>query len=82
MFGEAFGVQANEVYTALMRKLGPAAKEQLREQQRGWLKDREAFVENFGRTFDILTETENCRIVLDAGPDGASGREQPHLPRH
>jgi hypothetical protein len=29
-----------------MRKLDPAAKEQLREQQRGWLKDREAFVED------------------------------------
>ena len=57
--------ELNEVYTALMRKLDPAAKEQLREQQRGWLKDREAFVENFGQTFDISTEMENRRIVLD-----------------
>jgi len=55
-----------------MRKLAPAAKEQLREQQRGLLKDREAFVENFEQTFDISTEMENRRIVLDAGPDGAS----------
>jgi uncharacterized protein YecT (DUF1311 family) len=57
--------ELNEVYTALMRKLDPAAKEQLREQQRGWLKDREAFVENFEQTFDISTEMENRRIVLD-----------------
>ena len=42
--------------------------------------DREAFVENFEETFDISTEMENRRIVLDAGPDGASGREQAHLP--
>jgi uncharacterized protein YecT (DUF1311 family) len=48
-----------------MRKLDPAAKEQLREQQRAWLKDREAFVENFEQTFDISTEMENRRIVLD-----------------
>ena len=57
--------ELNEVYTALMRKMDPAAKEQLREQQRGWLKDREAFVENFEQTFDISTEMENRRIVLD-----------------
>ena len=57
--------ELNEVYTALMRKLDPAAKEQLREQQRGWLKDREAFVANFEQTFDISTEMENRRIVLD-----------------
>ncbi len=57
--------ELNEVYTALMRKLDPAAKEQLREQQRAWLKDREAFVENFEQTFDISTEMENRRIVLD-----------------
>ena len=43
--------------------------------------DREAFVENFEGTFDISTEMENRRIVLDAGPDGASGREQARLPR-
>jgi uncharacterized protein YecT (DUF1311 family) len=48
-----------------MRKLDSAAKEQLREQQRGWLKDREAFVEKFEQTFDISTEMENRRIVLD-----------------
>ena len=57
--------ELNEVYTALMRKLDSAAKEQLREQQRGWLKDREAFVEKFEQTFDISTEMENRRIVLD-----------------
>jgi uncharacterized protein YecT (DUF1311 family) len=57
--------ELNEVYTALMRKLDSAAKEQLREQQRGWLKDREAFVEKFEQTFDFLTEMENRRIVLD-----------------
>jgi uncharacterized protein YecT (DUF1311 family) len=57
--------ELNEVYTALMSKLDSAAKEQLREQQRGWLKDREAFVEKFEQTFDFLTEMENRRIVLD-----------------
>jgi uncharacterized protein YecT (DUF1311 family) len=57
--------ELNEVYTALMRKLDPASKEQLREQQRAWLKDREAFVESFEQTFDISTEMENRRIVLD-----------------
>ena len=57
--------ELNEVYTALMRKLDPVAKERLREQQRGWLKDREAFVANFEQTFDISTEMENRRIVLD-----------------
>ena len=48
-----------------MRKLDSAAKEQLREQQHAWLKDREAFVEKFNQTFDILTEMENRRVVLD-----------------
>ena len=57
--------ELNEVYTALMRKLDPAAKKKLQEQQRAWLKDREAFVENFEQTFDISTEMENRRIVLD-----------------
>jgi uncharacterized protein YecT (DUF1311 family) len=57
--------ELNQVYTALMHKLDPAAQEQLREEQRGWLKERDAFVEKFGQTFDISTEMENRRIVLD-----------------
>ena len=57
--------ELNDVYTAVMRKLDSTAKEQLREQQRAWLKDREAFVERFNQTFDILTEMENRRVVID-----------------
>jgi uncharacterized protein YecT (DUF1311 family) len=57
--------ELNQVYTALMHKLDPAAQQQLREEQRGWLKERDAFVEKFGQTFDISTEMENRRIVLD-----------------
>ena len=57
--------ELNDVYTALTRKLDPAAKKKLQEEQRAWLKDRDAFVENLEQTFDFLTEIENRRIVLD-----------------
>src|SRR5262249_2182397 len=55
----------NQVCTALMRRLDTSAQEQLREEQRGWLKERDAFVEKFEQTFDISTDMENRRIVLD-----------------
>jgi uncharacterized protein YecT (DUF1311 family) len=57
--------ELNEVYTAVMHKLDPAAQEKLRDDQRAWLKERDGFIEKFDRSFDSETEMENSRVVRD-----------------